>query len=93
MGIRIALGGTRRDILKLVLSEGIVLVCAGIGFGFAAVIAMRPVLHSQLYGVGSLNPIVITTVVLVLSTIAFVACILPAQRATRVDPVLVLSQQ
>ena len=93
IGIRIALGSTTRGIFKLVLREGLWLVVFGLILGFGGTLALRRVLQTQIYGLGALDPAVIASVLMILGTIALAACSLPARRATKVDPMTVLSQQ
>ncbi len=89
IGIRMALGGEPASILRLVLRDGAVLVAAGI----AGAWALRQIIASQLYGVGALDPLVLGTVGAVLSAAAFVAGLIPARRASRVNPVVALAQR
>jgi predicted permease len=91
IGIRMALGGAPMAILRLVLGEAVVLVAVGLLVGGAGIFALRPVIASQLFGVGALDPIVIASVVGLLAAIAAVASFAPAQRAARIDPVVALS--
>jgi putative ABC transport system permease protein len=93
IGIRMALGSDRARILTLILREGLVLVLVGLTIGFAGALALRTVIASQLYGVGSLDPSVLGAVTLVLALASVLACVAPARRATRVDPVVALTQQ
>ncbi len=93
IGIRMALGSDRGRILTLVLREGLVLVLVGLTIGFAGALALRTIIASQLYGVGPLDPSVLAMVTVVLGTASIVACLAPARRATRVDPVIALTQQ
>ena len=93
IGIRIALGSTRRGIFNLILREGLWLIGIGLVLGLAGIAALRRALESQIYGLGVMDPVVIGIVVITLAMIALAACSLPARRATRVDPVTVLSQQ
>jgi putative ABC transport system permease protein len=90
IGIRIALGSDAREILRLVLREAVVLVLFGLGCGFAGAVALKGVIASQLYGVGALDPLVIVVATGVLGAAALFACVGPAVRATRVDPVVAL---
>jgi putative ABC transport system permease protein len=91
IGIRIALGSTAPGIFRLVLREGLFLVAIGLGLGLAGTAALRDMMQSQIYGVSAMDPIVIALVVATLGTVALVACSLPARHATRVDPVMILS--
>ena len=93
IGIRLALGSDARAILRLVLSEGVLLVALGIAGGVAGALALRGVIASQLYGVGALDPMVILTAVAVLAVVSLIACLGPARRAARVSPLVALSEQ
>jgi putative ABC transport system permease protein len=93
IGIRVALGSTRSGIVKLVLREGFVLVAIGLAIGIAASMSLRTVVASEIYGVGPLDPLVLGSVALVFGLVALGACVLPARRAMKVDPVVVLSEQ
>src|SRR5204863_1210976 len=93
IGIRIALGSTARGIFNLVLREGLWLVVSGLILGFGGTLALRRALQTQIYGLGALDPVVIASVLMILGAIALAACSLPARRATKVDPMTVLSQQ
>jgi ABC-type antimicrobial peptide transport system permease subunit len=93
IGIRMALGSDRGRILTLVLREGLLLVLIGLAAGLAGALALRSVIASQLYGVGPLDPAVLTIVTVVLAVASVAACLAPARRATRVDPVIALTQQ
>jgi ABC-type antimicrobial peptide transport system permease subunit len=90
IGIRLALGGTARDILSLVVREGLFVVSVGFAGGIAGSLALRRVLESQLYDVKATDPLVYAGVAAVLGTVALVACLLPAWRASRVSPVVAL---
>jgi len=93
IGIRSALGCSASGIVKLVLSEGLVLVGIGLVLGVAGAAALRKALENELYGVQPLDPWVIASVTVVLGLVALAACLLPARRATQVDPVIVLNEQ
>jgi len=93
MGIRIALGGTARAVFALVLGEGLRLVGAGFVLGLGGAMVLGRSMRSQLYGVGSFDPVVVAIVIAVLGTVALTACLVPAGRATRIDPVLVLNRE
>ena len=93
IGIRLALGSDARGILRLVLSEGVLLVALGIAGGVAGALALRGVIASQLYGVGALDPMVMLTAVAVLALVSLIACLGPARRAARVSPAVALSEQ
>ena len=93
IGIRLALGSDARGILRLVLNEGALLTACGIAAGIAGALALRGAIASQLYGVGALDPMVMLTAVAVLGFVSLVACLGPARRASRVSPLVALSQQ
>ena len=90
IGIRMALGSDAARIFRMVLGEGMILLSVGFAAGLALAVAVRGVLQTQLYGIGALDPIVLVTVALVLGLAAFIACIVPARRASRIDPVAAL---
>jgi putative ABC transport system permease protein len=93
IGIRMALGSDTRGILRLVLSEGVLLVVVGLAGGLAGAVLLRGVIVSQLYGVGALDPRVMGAAIGVLILTSLAAAIGPARRATRVSPLVALSQQ
>lgn len=93
IGIRVALGSTHSRIVKLIVREGLLLVGIGLVLGLVGAVSLRNVISSQIYGVGSLDPVVIGAVLVVFGVVALCACILPARSAMRVDPVIVLTEQ
>ena len=86
IGIRMALGATRLNVLRIVLREGMTLVGIGVALGVGAACALTRVLRGMLYGVNPIDPLSLTAGVLLLSLIALLACFLPARRAARIDP-------
>jgi predicted permease len=90
IGIRTALGAARRDILSLVVGEGMVLTGIGIVIGGALAFAVGRLLQSQLVGVGAGDPVTFLSIGTLLAIVAAVACWVPARRASRVDPVVAL---
>jgi putative ABC transport system permease protein len=92
IGIRIALGGSARAIFELVLREGLLLIVGGFVLGAIGAVALRKSLETQLFGVSATDPLVLATVTSILGVVAIVACALPARRATRIDPIVALTQ-
>jgi predicted permease len=90
IGIRVALGAQRRDVFKLIMIRGVVLVGIGALVGVGAAIALSRVLESLLFGVKPNNVATLVIVSVGLIAIALVACWIPARRATRVDPLVAL---
>jgi putative ABC transport system permease protein len=90
IGVRMALGAQRRDVLRLVLGEGIGIATIGVAVGFAAALALTRFLSSQLFGVSATDPLTFTGVALLLAAVALLACYVPARRAIRVDPLVAL---
>jgi predicted permease len=93
IGIRMALGGTARDVLRLVLRQGIRMVGAGLFIGLLAAWGLSRLIARLLIDVSPNDPLTYATVIVLLSTIALVACWIPARRATRVDPGLALRNE
>ena len=93
IGIRTALGAGRKSILLLVFRKGIVLACAGAMIGFVAAFALTRLISSLLFGVSPLDPVVFITVGAVCLAAALLACLMPARRATEVDPLICLRSE
>jgi putative ABC transport system permease protein len=90
IGLRMALGARPRDVFRLVLGRGLALSLSGLALGLGAAWALTRLLTSTLYQVDAADPVVFLIVVLILTAIALLACILPARRAARVDPMIAL---
>ena len=90
IGIRMALGAERRDVLRLVIRMGVGLVGGGIFLGIIASLAVARVIATQLWGVSAYDPITLTSVAALLLITGIVACWVPARRASRVDPLIAL---
>ena len=90
MGIRIALGAKRRDILNLAMRRNGALIAAGLAAGLVGVLALMPLLSGFFYGVSPSDPFTILAVSLLLAAVAMLATYIPARRATQVDPMVAL---
>lgn len=90
IGVRIALGASTHDVLKLVLGEGLRITLVGVGIGLAAALGLTRLITKLIYGVGATDPITFGAVALMLTAVALLACYIPARRATRVDPIIAL---
>lgn len=90
IGIRMALGAQQRDVLALVLRQGMTLTLLGVVLGLAASFGLTRLMQGFLFGVSTTNPLTFVVVTVLLSVIALFACWLPARRATKVDPLMAL---
>jgi putative ABC transport system permease protein len=90
IGIRLALGASRKDILGLVLKKGLVLTATGIAAGLVGAFLLTGLMQSLLYDVRADDPATFAAIALILSLISLIACYIPARRATRVDPMVAL---
>jgi putative ABC transport system permease protein len=93
IGVRMALGATRRSVLGLVFREGAPLLAIGLVLGLGGALALSRVLESMLFGVGTRDPVVFLAVPLLLTVVVTAALLIPARRATRVDPVRTLAAE
>jgi ABC-type antimicrobial peptide transport system permease subunit len=93
LGIRLALGAQRRDVLRLVVQEGMRFVALGIGAGLAGAFALTRLMKSLLYGVGAADPPTFAALTAVLGGVALIACLIPAFRATQVNPIEALRHE
>jgi putative ABC transport system permease protein len=93
IGIHMALGATRGNVLGMVLGQGMRLTVAGLVAGLAAAFVLTRLLQSQLFNVKPSDPMTIASVAAVIAAVALAACYIPASRATRVDPMVVLRDQ
>src|SRR5437588_709147 len=90
IGIRMALGAQQNNVLQMVVQKGMRLIAAGVVIGLLASFALTRLLASQIWGVSATDPLTFSAVVLVVVAVGLVACLLPAQKATRVDPLVAL---
>jgi putative ABC transport system permease protein len=90
IGIRVALGANRRDVVLLMLRQGMILVAIGLGLGLGGAFGLTPLLQNMLYEIKPADPVSFIVVSLVLLVVALVASWLPARRAARVDPMVAL---
>lgn len=90
IGIRLALGAQKRDVLTFVVGQGMLLTLLGIGIGIGAAFALTRLLREFLFGVSAADPLTFGVVAILLAVIALLACYIPARRATRVDPMIAL---
>jgi predicted permease len=90
IGIRMALGAAQNGVLGMILRQGLTLVALGLAIGVAGALALSRVMDGLLYGVGATDPITFVAVALVLLGVAIVACLVPARRATTIDPLVAL---
>jgi putative ABC transport system permease protein len=90
IGIRVALGAQRRDVLALVLGQGFRLACMGIALGLTGALGFARLLSSLLFGVRPTDPFVFAGVAILLAGVSLAACYVPARRAMRVDPIIAL---
>jgi putative ABC transport system permease protein len=90
IGIRMALGAKRADVLRLVVRQGMTMTLIGLALGLLGAFSISRVLRGLLYGVSSTDPLTFVAVSIVLLGVALLACLVPARRATRVDPIIAL---
>jgi putative ABC transport system permease protein len=90
IGVRMALGARRADILQMILGQGTKLVFIGTGIGIAAALGLTRLMSSQLFGVTATDPVTFLSVAALIVLVALAACYIPARRATKVDPMVAL---
>jgi putative ABC transport system permease protein len=90
IGIRMALGAQRRDVLRLAVGQGLRLVAVGVAVGLALALALSRVMTTLLFGVSATDPATLVTISAVLVAVALLASYIPARRATKVDPLIAL---
>jgi ABC-type antimicrobial peptide transport system permease subunit len=93
IGIRMALGASHSDVLRMVVSDGMKPILLGVAIGLAAALALSRVVASLIFGVRATDPLTFAAVALLLVAVGLLATILPAYRATRVEPVRILRDE
>jgi len=93
IGVRVALGASRRNVLGLVVGRAMRLTAIGLGVGLLFAAGVGQLLRSQIFGVSPLDPVTFVVVILLLTAVAFLAAWLPARRAARVDPIVALQSE
>jgi putative ABC transport system permease protein len=93
LGLRLALGAQRRDVLRLVIGQGMKAVLVGVGIGLAGALAVTRLIAHLLFEISATDPVTFAAIVGVLLSIAMLACFVPAWRATKVDPMVALRHE
>jgi len=93
IGLRMALGAARSDVMRLILGEGMLLVTTGLGIGIPLSLVSSRLLHGFLFGLKGTDPLSLITVILVMAAVAALAAFIPARRAAKVDPMLALRNE
>ena len=90
IGVRVALGASSSDVMRMVLGQGLKITLIGVVIGLAAAFGFTRLITTMIYGVGTTDPITFASVAILLSSVALFACYIPARRAMRVDPIVAL---
>ncbi|MGH9837354.1 MAG: ABC transporter permease [Blastocatellia bacterium] len=93
IGVRLALGAQARDVLTLVIGQGLKLALGGVGIGLAVAVALTRLMKTLLFGVSATDPLTFGVIAVLLASVALLACWIPARRATKVDPLIALRSE
>jgi len=93
IGVRMALGAQRRDVMRLVLGQAAKMTLLGVAVGIAGALGLTRLMANQLFGVTAHDPLTYVGVAILLALVALLACYLPARRAVRVDPIMALRHE
>lgn len=93
IGIRVALGAQTVDVLKLIIRQGMLLALIGVAIGLGGALGLTRLMQTLLYGISPTDPLTFATIAILLILVALLACYIPAQRATKVDPLLALRNE
>ena len=93
LGVRVALGAQRNDVLRLVVGHGMKMALAGVGLGLVSAFGLTRLMVNMVFGVSTTDPITFIAIPLLLAIVALAACFVPAWRATKVDPLVALRHE
>jgi len=93
IGVRMALGAGQREVLRLVIGQGMKLVSVGVTIGLAGALALTRLMKTLLFGVSAYDPLTFGSIALLLALVALLACWIPARRAARVNPIVALRRE